>query len=128
MNKKREKWFRYFIYWWMLAFGWAAFIQLFLPDKVASHTSWGMAPGWQREIALWNLGTIAMLFGILKAKIPLTRTVIPGLCFLFLLLGLNHLWQVLQTPGQHGFTIVIMNFIPLLAVSLVLYVTRKEDA
>jgi hypothetical protein len=126
MNLRREKWFRYFIYWWLLAFTWAAVIQGFFPEMVASHTGWGSATGWQHEIAIWNIGMICVLVGILLSKIPLGKTVIPGLCILFTLLGLNHLMAALGDPDRHGYTIVILNFVPVLAVGLVLFLTNEH--
>ena len=126
MNLCREKWFRYFIYWWILGFVWAATIQSLYPEMVASHTDFGNAPGWQHEIAIWNVGMISVLIGILWSKVPLGKTVIPGLCVLFLLLGLNHLVNAINNPDKHGYAIVILNFVPLLAVGLVLFFTRDQ--
>lgn len=126
MNLRREKCFRYFIYWWLLALIWAAGIQGFFPEMVASHTDWGSAKGWQHEIAIWNVGMICVLVGILRSKVPLGKAVIPGLCVLFALLGLNHLLTVMDDPNKHGYTIVILNFVPLLAVGLVLFLTKEH--
>lgn len=94
---------------------------------VASHTDWGYAPGWQHEIAIWNIGMICVLVGILWSKIPLGKTVIPGLCALFTLLGLNHLIAAIGDPDRHGYTIVILNFVPLIAVALLLFVTKGRN-
>lgn len=126
MSLSREKCFRFFIYWWMAAFMWAAGIQGFFPEMVASHTDWGSAPGWQHEIAIWNIGMVCVLIGILRSRVPLSRTVIPGLCVLFALLGLNHLVAVIGNPDIHGYAIVILNFIPIVAVGLVYILTKKH--
>ena len=127
MNLRREKCFRYFIYWWILAFAWAAVIQGFFPEIVASHTVWGNTIGWQHEIAIWNVAMIIVLIGVLRSKIPLGNTVIPGLCVLFALLGFNHLAAVMSDPDNHGYAIVIINFIPLFAVGLVLFITKGRE-
>lgn len=126
MNLRREKWFRYFLYWWLFAFTWAAVIQGFFPEMVASHTNWENARGWQHEIAIWNIGMISVIVGILWSKVSLGKTVIPGLCILFALLGLNHLTAVMDNPDIHGYTIVILNFVPLFAVGLVVLLTKEH--
>jgi hypothetical protein len=125
MSERREKWFRYFVYWWILGFIWAAVVQGFNPAMVASHTIWGFAPGWQHEVAIWNLALVCILICVLRSGVPLGKTVIPGLCLLFALLGSNHLISVIDNPNAHGFTIVIANFVPLLAVGILLFLTRS---
>lgn len=120
MNIQREKWFRAFVYWWLAGFVWSAFIQLFMPEMVASHTIWGYNLGWQREIGGWNLGMVVVIISVLRSGIPVTNTLIPGLCTLFAFFGTNHLLAALAHSETHGFLIVILNFVPLLASALVL--------
>ena len=126
MNIQREKWFRAFVYWWLTAFTWASFIQIFLPEMVASHTIWGYNPGWQREIGGWNLGMIIVIISVLRSGVPVTNILVPGLCTLFAFFGINHLLAVLQHPNIHGYLIVILNFIPLLAMALVLMFAGRD--
>lgn len=126
MNYVRERWYRYFVCWWILAFLWATVIQGFFPEMVASHTIWGFTPGWQHEISIWNFSLVCILIGVLRARVPLGKTVIPGLCVLFTLLGFNHLDSVLDNPDGHGGLIVILNFIPVLAVLVLKIATRKS--
>lgn len=127
MNTKREKWFRGFVYWWLLAFIWAACIQLFMPETVAEHTVWGFNLGWQREIGGWNLGLIIIIICVLRSGVTVSNTLVPGLCVLFAFFGINHLLSAINHPETHGYTIVILNFIPLVASAIVfLLVGRKE--
>jgi hypothetical protein len=126
MNTIRERWYRYFVWWWIFAFIGASFLQFYSPEMVASHTIWGYAPGWQHEIAIWNVFAIMVLIGVLRARIPLGKTVIPATCVLFTLLATNHLLAVVQDPENHGYLIVILNYVPLLAVAILRLVTRRR--
>jgi len=126
MNTIRERWYRYFVYWWILAFSAAALVQFFYPQMVTSHTIWGFAPGWQHEIAIWNVFAVVTLYSALRARIPLGKTIIPGACVLFALLATNHLRSVIEDPERHGFLIVILNYIPLAAVAVLQFVTRRR--
>ena len=70
--------------------------QLLLPRFVARNTSWGLAPGWQREIAFWNIGLGAVIVGALRMGNPnCTSVVVGALVVLTSLLGLNHLLAAL---------------------------------
>ena len=57
---------------------------------MAANTLWGGAPGWQNEIAIWNLGIISILLALFKTKINFD-VVIPGLTMLSSLFAMNHL-------------------------------------
>jgi KinB signaling pathway activation protein len=127
MENKREKWFRIFLIWWLLGFVWGAFIQLFIPETVAQNTVWGFSPGWQREIGGWNLGIIVIIICVLRSGVSVIKTLVPGLCVLFTFFGVHHLLSVLNNPGKHGYLIVILNFVPLIASALVfIFVGRRE--
>ena len=66
--------------------------QAFLPRFVSRHTVWGLAPGWQREIAFWNLGLMVAIAASLWAGDPTSmRIVVASFVVLTALLGTNHL-------------------------------------
>jgi hypothetical protein len=66
--------------------------QAFLPRFVSKHTAWGHAPGWQREIAFWNVGLAVVIGGVLWSRDPAgQRVVVFAIVVLTGLLGTNHL-------------------------------------
>lgn len=66
--------------------------QAFLPRFVSRHTAWGLAPGWQREIAVWNIALSVVIGGVLWSKDQTAqRVVVYGVVVLAALLGTNHL-------------------------------------
>ena len=59
---------------------------------MSRHTAWGLAPGWQREIAFWNIGLVVVIAGVLWSKDPTSiRAVVTAVVVLTGLLGTNHL-------------------------------------
>ena len=81
----------------LLACGGALVWQLFLPWMGGAFTSWGTAPGWQREIALWNVGLIAaILAAVLKQSEGMLRLMTFQSAVLCLCLGGNHLFALVQ--------------------------------
>lgn len=79
------------------AFAW----QLFFPRLAERRSVWGYAPGWQRELALWNapldVGIVATL---LKDRADQARALGSFLVLLASLLGLNHLHAALREAGR----------------------------
>ncbi len=66
--------------------------QAVLPGFVSRHTAWGLAPGWQREIAFWNVGLAVAIGGVLWSKDAASvRIVVSAVVVLTALLGTNHL-------------------------------------
>ena len=89
----------------LLACGGALLWQLFLPQLGGQFTSWGEAPGWQREIALWNVGLIAaILYAVKKRTIELLRLMTLQSMILCWALGINHLVALL-TAGSASYVI-----------------------
>ena len=92
----------------LLACGGALLWQLFLPQLGGRFTSWGEAPGWQREIALWNVGLIAaILYAIKKRTKALLRLMTLQSMILCWTLGINHL-AALLTAGSSGYVIHVL--------------------
>lgn len=77
-------------------------IQTVFQKIVAGDMStWGFAPGWQREIASWNVGCALVALGSFRLKS--NREALPivlGFTVLFLLLGTNHAFALFQDPAS----------------------------
>lgn len=74
--------------------------QFFLPQLAHPFSLWGYAPGWQREIALWNIGLIAAIIYTLIHRHPaLLRLMTYQATILCWLLGLHHLITFLRAPS-----------------------------
>ena len=69
------------------AFAW----QMLFPTLAQEGTAWGVS-GWQREIALWNVGLMAaILCALLKKDRRMMRVLVLQSTVLCWLLGINHL-------------------------------------
>ncbi|TDZ76385.1 hypothetical protein [Mycobacteroides salmoniphilum] len=66
--------------------------------RFARDTAWGHNDGWQREIAIWNLGTIIAGIGISASGDYPARAQLQGLMVLSILFTLNHLSAALRAP------------------------------
>lgn len=75
-------------------------VQTIFQRIVAGNMSlWGWNPGWQREIAFWNVG--CAIIALLSLSIKNTESAIPiiiGYTVLFALLGTNHLAMLCHDP------------------------------
>lgn len=81
----------------LIACGGAFIWQFFLPNLSGQFTSWDNSNGWQREIALWNIGIIgAIIVAFIKENIEFMKIITFQSTVLCLLLGLNHLISLLQ--------------------------------
>lgn len=75
---------------WLVGFV-VAGLALSVGQKRASEQScWGSSP-WQNEIAIWNLGAIVMLLGVLWSKKDVEPALLPGLFVLSLAFSINHI-------------------------------------
>jgi hypothetical protein len=87
---------------WGVGFVGAAVIQGLFPSAFARTTSWGYNGGWQREIAIWNVGTLATLATLRHDGTDRERGLIEGFALLSALLGANHLAAALRSPRSVG--------------------------
>jgi hypothetical protein len=87
---------------WLAGFVVATILQTLLQKQLASKTSWGFAPGWQREIALWNIGITALVLSLRTAFPAPDAAILPALAWLSLLLGANHLISAIKEPKKIG--------------------------
>ena len=87
---------------WLIGFLVAIVLQTITQSRLAAVCSWGLAPGWQREIAFWNIAIVALIF-FLRASVPSADSaILPALALLSLMLGANHLIAAIRHPAKIG--------------------------
>ncbi|MGT2961377.1 hypothetical protein [Streptococcus caballi] len=70
----------------------ATVLQLFFPDYMGSHSGYGVAYGWQREIAFWDMAVLIILVAVnikydwFYLQVVLLALSVGGIC-----IGTNHL-------------------------------------
>jgi uncharacterized membrane protein HdeD (DUF308 family) len=87
---------------WTAGFAAAAIIQGLAPRRFAAGTKWGQNDGWQREIAIWNLGTLTTIAAIRRENADPDRSLIAGFAVLSTLFGANHLAAALHSRRSWG--------------------------
>ncbi|MDF2869363.1 MAG: hypothetical protein K0R05_938 [Anaerocolumna sp.] len=91
------KHYKYYLIFMLIACSGAFIWQFLLPDIGGRLTSWENSRGWQREIALWNIGIIsAILVALIKQNIEYMKILSFQLTVLCWVLGINHLISLLQ--------------------------------
>ncbi len=97
--------YRVYLLFMLIACGGAFIWQFCFPNLGGRFTSWGNSTGWQREIALWNIGIIgAIIVALVKENIQYMKILIFQSTVLCWLLGVNHLISLLQ---DFSFTYII---------------------
>lgn len=80
----------------LLAYSGAFLWQMFLPSLANDYSTWGTSIGWQREIALWNIGIItAIIYAFVKKAASYKRILTLQSFVLCAALGLNHAFSLL---------------------------------
>jgi hypothetical protein len=74
---------------WVVGFVVAGLALSIGQKRTADQSCWGGSP-WQNEIAIWNLGAIVMLLGVLWSKKDVEPALLPGLFVLSLAFCINH--------------------------------------
>jgi KinB signaling pathway activation protein len=73
---------------------------LFLRTELGAGTPWATAPGWQREIAFWNLSMYIVIVRTLRrGDAAAARLLVTALVVLNFLVGANHFAAVMQGSG-----------------------------
>ncbi len=81
---------------WLVGFV-VAGLALSVDQKRTSNLScWGANKGWQNEIAIWNLGGVVMLVGVLWSNKGVEPFLLPGLFVLSLAFTVNHVVAILR--------------------------------
>ncbi|ADG97055.1 conserved hypothetical protein [Segniliparus rotundus DSM 44985] len=88
--------------WWTLGFGGAMILQGVFRKQFAEHTFWGYNGGWQREIAVWNLGTVVTALSLAKEPEAPARAQVRGYAVLSALFAVNHLAAAARSPRSWG--------------------------
>ena len=87
---------------WAAGFAAAAVTQLVFPRLVSRATRWGRNEGWQREIGIWNLGTLTTIAALQRRDADPDRALAVGVSVLSALFGANHLTAALRSPWSWG--------------------------
>lgn len=91
------KHYKIYLIFMLVACGGAFIWQFFLPNLSGQFSSWQNSIGWQREIALWNIGIIgAIIAALIKENLQYMKILTFQSTVLCLLLGFNHLISLLQ--------------------------------
>lgn len=85
---------------WALGFAGAALVQGLTPRDFAEHSHWGRSP-WQREIAIWNVGTVAAIAGVQSHPEDPDKGLLQGFMLMSSLFGVNHLIALVRAEAGH---------------------------
>lgn len=87
-----------------IACGGAFLWQFFFSGLGGQYVSWPPSAGWQREIALWNVGILAALaLALVKHNMAYLKIMTLQATVLCVLLGANHLVALVgQLPQVYG--------------------------
>lgn len=87
-----EKHYTFYLSFMFVACCGALVWQIFFPESAKRFSVWGIAYGWQREIAIWNAGLIlSIAYTLLKKKKEFMKILTLQSTLLCLGLGFNHL-------------------------------------
>jgi KinB signaling pathway activation protein len=85
--------------------------QLALPAELGAASAWGVAPGWQREIAFWDLAMYIVIARTLRANDAVGgRTVAIALVVLQLLVATNHAAAAIQSRPMLNTVMCAINY------------------
>jgi len=111
-----------------------AFVAAFLVQTVfqflgAEKSVWGGNPGWQREIAFWNVGLAIIVFLTLRLNEQRPATAVAvGCTVLFFLLGTNHLFAYIADPkAAFHWPPLVFNYVGFFAGLRVLATSYKQS-
>jgi hypothetical protein len=80
---------------WVIGCVVAGFALSVQQQRTADQSCWGSSP-WQNEIAIWNLGFVTMMVGVLLSKKDVEPALLPGLFVLSLAFCINHVVALLR--------------------------------
>jgi KinB signaling pathway activation protein len=85
--------------------------QLLLPAEVGAASAWGIALGWQREIAFWNVAMYIVIARTLWANDPVGgRTVAIALVVLQFLAATNHAAGAIRNDAMLNTIMCAVNY------------------
>ena len=75
----------------------AMIFQIFFPEVMGSHSGYGVAVGWQREIGFWNLAVLMIIVAVnVKYHWFYLRVVLGALMVGGIGIGTNHILAYLE--------------------------------
>jgi KinB signaling pathway activation protein len=84
--------------------------QLAFPVSVGMASAWGVAPGWQREIAFWDFAMYIVVARTLWANdANAARTITIALVALQLVVAANHSLAAVQTHAMLNTVMAVVN-------------------
>lgn len=114
-----------YLYSWAAGAVLSAIAHLVAPGFMASGTSWPLANGWQREIALFDIAlALYIVCAVVQLPKNFLRTLVSALTLLSFCLGANHLlsavnahWSYIHVAGVianasavvFGFCLITLN-------------------
>jgi len=85
--------------------------QLGIPAKLGAVSAWGVARGWQREIAFWDLAMYIVIVRTLRANDAVAgRTVAIALVMLQLLVATNHAAAAIENHAPLNAVMAAINY------------------
>jgi KinB signaling pathway activation protein len=85
--------------------------QLGLPGQLGAASAWGLAPGWQREIAFWDLAMYIVIVRTLRTNDAVGgRTIAIALVVLQLLVATNHAAAAILSHALLKVIMAIVNY------------------
>jgi hypothetical protein len=87
---------------WAAGFIGSAVIQGLFPRAFARRSRWGYNGGWQREIAIWNVGMLTTIAALRGQGADVDKGLMTGFMVLSALFGANHLVAAVQAPRSVG--------------------------
>src|SRR2546428_13892938 len=85
--------------------------QLGLPPQLGAASAWGVAPGWQREIAFWDLAMYIVIARTLRANDAVGgRTVAIALVVLQVVVATNHAVAAIQSHAMLNTIMAATNY------------------
>ena len=85
--------------------------QLALPAQLGAASAWGFAPGWQREIAFWDLAMSIVIARTLRTNDPAGgRTVAIALVVLQLVVATNHAAAAIHSHAVLNTIMALVNY------------------
>ncbi|MGE0764279.1 MAG: hypothetical protein AB7N80_13435 [Bdellovibrionales bacterium] len=118
-----ERYFRYLMISWITFSAWAIVLQSLFRKRLAAITSWNYSPGWQTEIALWNVGAVVLLALSLIAKNQIAHITVPVICVWSTLFGINHLIAYVRTSARGHLNAAILNLGAVVWAAVILFTT-----
>lgn len=84
---------------WLTGFAGAAVLQGRFPRFIATRSDWNYAPGWQREIAIWNVGMLTAILLVRRPRTDVDRSLLTAFLVLATLLAQNHVSALRSSRG-----------------------------